>query len=180
MLPLPNMPLLDGGVLGVPPPPNFRDGVGVISAQFSALSYFEGGRGNSPAKRAGIAYERKVHRHFSSFWPKEWRTHPWIRFSDKSGSRYCCPDALLVSPRRQRCIIVEVKYTHTSDAWWQLRKLYEPVVQKIFGARLQTSILEITKSYDPAIPFPEPIDFLRKISDVWRLDGKMGVFVWKP
>jgi len=68
----------------------------------------------------------------------------------------CQPDALLLF-KSGAVLIVEVKLTHTANAWWQLRKLYEPVVKALTNHSHPVYVVEICKSGDPLISFPEKV-----------------------
>jgi hypothetical protein len=100
---------------------------------------------------------------------------PWIQYRDGTGQYWCQPDGILHLP--DCLVLVEFKYQHTSDAWQQLRLLYEPVVRRLFPAR-QIAVLEVVKWYDCAVVLPEPV---RLISDPQEHTGKeFGVHIWKP
>jgi len=72
---------------------------------------------------------------------------------------------------------VEAKYQHTSDAWWQLRQLYIPVLQFMFPA-FELIACEVTKWYDCAVAFPEPVSLSRTVHEAD--EGKFNVHIWKP
>lgn len=64
---------------------------------------------------------------------------------------------MLIDAQRGVIHVVEIKYSHTSDAWWQLRRLYVPVLQRIFPQNLwDFEVCEIVRWFDPAVAFPEP------------------------
>jgi hypothetical protein len=104
---------------------------------------------------------------------------PWIQFQEKGEDRFrwCQPDCLAFDPWNGRIIIIEAKYQHTSDAWWQLRQLYFPVVEYLFPS-YSIHLVEVCKWYDPAIYFPEQIDMIPKIENC-RIE-RIGVHIWKP
>ena len=182
MLPLPNVPFFphEAKVVKVPPPPRFRPaGSDVVRATWSSMCHFSQTEGNTPARKRGIKYEQDVHDHLSKVWPRYYRVHPWILFVCKSGRRYCCPDSIVVNESNDHVVIFEVKATHTSEAWWQLRRLYAPVVEKLYGPTSRVEVVEVTTKYDPATPFPEEVKILKSTDDVWSLEGKFGVLVWK-
>lgn len=77
---------------------------------------------------------------------------PWIQYQN-GALRFCQPDALLFLPGNQ-IVIVEAKLTHTADAYWQLRLLYEPVLRILYPEAC-IHVLEITRSFDPAVAMPE-------------------------
>lgn len=52
----------------------------------------------------------------------------WWEFFDGNGPGFCQTDLLLVGPHY--ALVLEVKYTYTTEAWEQLETLYGPVVEK--------------------------------------------------
>lgn len=82
------------------------------------------------------------------------RLGQWLEFVDKSGKRWCQVDALMLDREKKVGIIYEVKYQHTSDAWWQLRHLYLPVLEAA-APEIRWGLMEIVHWYDPQVPFPE-------------------------
>lgn len=178
MLPLPDAPVTPR-VVKVPPPPTFRGAPDCLRATFSCLDQFDKSRGNSLSRRAGLRYEKDVHLFLRGVWKERYRPHPWVQFFTPEGRRYCCPDGLVINVAGDHVIVVEAKLSHTSDAWWQLRKLYQPVLQVLYGPTVKIDVLEITRNYDPGTPFPEKVELLSDLGDVWFLGGKFGVFKWK-
>jgi hypothetical protein len=90
--------------------------------------------------------------------------------------RWCQPDALILQPRDGLLTIVEVKYQHTPDAWWQLRELYLPVVSLAFGPDWRIAMLEVVKWYDPHVSFPETP--LLTPDPLRPPHGRIGVHIW--
>ena len=107
---------------------------------------------------------------------------PWIKF--KSANQpgkflWCQPDALILNIRLGTINIVEIKLRHTSDAWWQIRSLYEPVVRRIFGKEWEYLPIEIVKWFDPHTKFPERLEFVKDVIDIPMLSpGKFHIYVW--
>lgn len=140
--------------LPVPPYNRFRPAGVVKSAQFidkSPLGAIRNPGSNTAAQKAGKRFERKLLKRISEL---DVRTSisPWIQYQN-GNLRFCQPDALLwLTP--QDIVIVEAKLTHTADAYWQLRLLYEPVLRAIEPAA-RIHLLEITRSFDPAVRMPE-------------------------
>lgn len=135
----------------------------------------------SAAQKAGIAYQRRVgaflaggNRHWSLI------TSPWFAYCDWGGGkrRYCQPDFLLADDSNSTCVIVEVKLGAAAVplAWWQLEKLYKPVLEKTH--RWQTLFsLCISRSYDPSFPAPQTPHF---VDDVYSVQpGKFNFLVVK-
>jgi hypothetical protein len=164
------------------PPKRFRAAEGVREAWAASTGPFSltpKPRG-TPAQRAGVVYERKVHAYLEEVFPFLYTASQWFRYRDHSGSlRWCQPDGIL---RLGNVVVIfEVKSRFTADGWFQLRRLYSSVVATAFQPRTLGCCL-VTKNYDPAIPFPERHEL---VSDVerWvirRQFAQVGVFPWKP
>lgn len=103
---------------------------------------------------------------------------PWIEFQDDSGKRWCQPDCLVMNQADSTGVIIEVKYRHTSDAWFQLWHLYMPVMQKLFP-QCRWGCVEMVKWYDPAVSFPEQPRMTTSplvVPDISRT----AVHIWNP
>ena len=139
----------------------------------------------SPAKRrgrraAGIRYENKVHGHFADLYGDYYVPSPWFQFREVGNDRlrWCQPDGLLFMPLEGKIIIVECKLQHTSDAWWQLRWLYLPVVAKAFPATFwDYGLCEVVKWFDPAVAFPEKVQMRENVADAGN--NRIGCHIWK-
>ena len=110
-------------------------------------------------QRQGILYERRVHDYLTARYGRMYIRSPWLRFRGFRARQWrdCQPDGIIYDLQALHVSIVEVKLRHTAQAWWQLRKLYEPVIAGLFGPDVQTAVCEVTKSFDPHTQFPEPI-----------------------
>lgn len=111
------------------------------------------------AKGRGIRYEEKVQKYLLNDFAPLYVPSPWLHFRERGSEtfRWCQPDGLLIDLRRGVIVIVEIKYNHTADAWWQLNHLYRPVLSALFPPTLwRLEVCEIVKWYDPAVVFPEP------------------------
>lgn len=170
-------------------PRNFRPSDLVIEAEFARGPAFASGKrcGNNKAASRGLAYEKRVHQHFASFFCPEagdvlYQRAPWIRFrtSDprETQDRWAEPDGLLFNLSLGLITIIEIKLAHTQNAWWGLRRLYEPLIRKIFGSRWAYAVCEVCEYYDPATNFPEPFDLCYNISDLRR--NEFGVMLLTP
>lgn len=74
-------------------------------------------------------------------------------------------------------MVVEIKLRWTADAWWQLRKLYLPVLNAAYPAATFIPLV-ICRSFDPAIAIGEKV---RLCDSVLDLDADaFNVLVWKP
>lgn len=141
-------------------------------------SGFASRRGGRGAKAAGLRYDRRVAAHFERY--PGFVGHPWVRFGTRTaGLRWAQPDGLFVDLLLGRITILEFKLKHTTDAWWQLRRLYEPLIRFLFGERLwHFACCEIVRWYDPAIRVPEQVTF---IDDPRRLFANAyGIHIFSP
>lgn len=133
------------------------------------------------AQKAGIRYERKVTSFLRSCFFDGLQVGPWFEFLDVNGGRrYCQPDALWLSKDKSFAIIFEVKIRFTSDAYYQLRKLYAPVVRKALEPQ-RIGLVNVCRSFDPAVPFPEPVVHLQALSSeviAAKLDD-FCVYTWR-
>ena len=128
----------------------------------------------------GLRYERRVQEMLLQRYPNAYVPGPWLRFSTGGKMKWCQPDGLLFDIRQGLIIIVEIKYNHTSDAWWQLWELYLPVVRKMFPEKLwRIQTLEIVKWYDAVIPWPIGIRLAEEPHSLPRTDLTC-VHIWKP
>jgi len=120
-----------------------------------------------------VKYERLVHGYLRGIFP-QWCANQWIQFSDDAGPRWCQPDGYV--DLGERVLLVEVKYQHTPGAWEQLRLVYAPLLEYLFGKPV--AILEIVKWYDPLIVCPEPVELVASPAE-WAGRG-FGVHIWRP
>lgn len=132
-------------------------------------------KGRTAAQRAGLRYEDKVLSALELEFGSALRRAPVIEFFDASGPRRIIPDAFVYL--NGMLVILEVKISHRDGAWWQLRRLYEPVVRLLTDPGVSIAICEICRTSDFTIPYPEPCAQLTKLAEV-TVD-KMGVVTWK-
>jgi len=165
-----------------PPPKGFRPSgrIGAVRWHTGTPNFAKGNTGGSAAQRAGISFENKVQRRLIDFHDNYW-PGPWITFSAPApgnlGTRWCQPDGLVVDLRRGFCTIVEIKISHTADAWWQLERLYRPVVSKLMGENWEIRTVEICKYYDVETVLPERHELVDSIDPPSYTD-RMNVLVW--
>lgn len=127
----------------------------------------------------GIRYEASVHSHFTHLFGDSYIASPWFQFIEGGGEglRWCQPDALLIDFSSGRITIVEVKYQHTVDAWYQLYR-YLTVVRAVFGESFSYALCEVVKWYDCAVQFPEPVCLLPSLDQSRK--GVFQVHILKP
>ena len=159
-----------------PPPHNFTPAGLIhhaeIATQNPPFSIPTPRRGS---RAAGARFERKVQGHLRGSRPLSYRSSPWIFFNHK---RWCQPDGLDVDEEAHRITTVEFKLQHTSNAWHQTRRLYEPLVKFIFGEEYTYNILEIVKWLDPHVAFPERFEILDEPFLNMRNDA-FHVCIWR-
>lgn len=105
----------------------------------------------------------------------------WIRFKADGNERvrWCQPDGILVDPTHRVVTIIEFKYQHTDAAWWQLFRLYLPVMQHLFTGRgFAFKCLEICKWFDPSVKTQQAAVLCKTVDAVQP--GAFGVHIWKP
>lgn len=127
----------------------------------------------------GIRYEKKVHAYLEALYGNKYLPSPWLRFFTQEGKwRWCQPDGLLLDVVKGRITIVEVKYQHTADAWWQVRCLYEPVLRSMFPPHLwEFECCEVVKWFDPLTLFPEKTVLAQEVS---MHHSSFKVHIWRP
>jgi len=107
-------------------------------------------------KLAGLAYEKKVNKELGDRYGDTYVPGPWLSFTTESSNllRYAQPDGLIVDLDTGRITICEIKLRHCVRAWWQLRQLYQPLVQHTFPS-YQVGVVEIFRWFDATERFPE-------------------------
>jgi len=139
------------------PPCRFNPPKEVHSAKLMATGPFQTGKRTrvSGARAAGIRYEKKVHEEFVRRYSRYYINNVWFRYFDGGQARWCQPDGLLIDAKQGQIIIVEIKYQHTGDAWWQLHRLYLPVVRNFFGEEWVYRCVEVVRWYEATVYFPD-------------------------
>lgn len=161
----------------VPAPASFKPAGRILDARFCPPPALKRKR-YTGRRLAGVQYEKKVQAHLCDLYPDRYIPSPWLKFFAEGKWRWCQPDGLLLDIKRGRITIVEVKYQHTADAWWQVRHLYEPVLRAIFPAELwHFDACEIVKWYDPEITFPERVVLAQEVD---MKHPAFKVHIWRP
>lgn len=160
-----------------PKPEKFTPARDILTAAFSLPPELKKRR-YTGRRLQGIRYERAVHEHLQWRYGQWYLASPWIKFFADGRWRWCQPDGLLFQPELGKITIVEIKYQHTIDAWWQIRHLYQPVLEFMMPPALwKYEVCEIVKWYDPAITFPERIVLANEVD---MPHPQFKVHIWKP
>lgn len=99
------------------------------------------------AKRHGVKYERD----FAKALPEAVHGQ-WFEFWDANGYGVCQPDLMLRVG--DSIVILECKYTWVPGAYWQVEKLYKPVVEAAGGLRAYG--VTVCKNLTPEAPKSTP------------------------
>lgn len=132
------------------------------------------------ARAKGVNYEKKTHPYLAEMFPDVYIQNPWLNFESEESirRRWCQPDGLIIDIERGIITCIEIKYSHTSDAWFQTKELYVPVLSCIFPQNLWTiQICEVVKWYDQAVSFPEAVELAQEPA---RPSHKFKVHIYKP
>lgn len=164
--------------VSIPPPPRFRPIKGAVLEAHWEPSGASGAVGLTDAQKAGLRYEARVQDWLSNSLKGCYVVAPYLHFRDDSGPRTAIPDGVMFG--LHHATIFEIKSQHTHSAWWQLRRLYEPVVKALSEVRT-VMLVEVVRSFDPAAGFPEPIKLCYALEDALDSESnRIKVLVWKP
>ena len=126
-----------------------------------------------------------MHEHLHGYYDKLglfYASGVWFRYTTKDHPQrwnFAQPDGLLIDPWKGKITIVEIKYNHTAEAYFQLVDRYLRLCNHFFGTeRWVFSIVEVVHWYDCAVAFPTQPAIRDRIEDV-RPD-EFGVHVCRP
>lgn len=170
-----------GALLMSQTPPTFSHRIAgkVISAQLLEFKLkHPRSKAPTPAQKRGIAYEKKFLKAHTKLFPSLIH-HPAFRFSSDRDERfwqYAIPDALLLL--NDTINLFEVKYTHTADAWFQLHRLYLPIVQNAFPDS-KINLIEVCRNYDPAVRLAGDITIVEDLLSFCSKEQRsFGIYIW--
>lgn len=165
------------------PPKKFRSAGIVTEAHFSSSTPgFAAKRKRAKGARAGgLAYEKKAHRKLLEEFPEYYVASPWLQYYSQGVhvAQWCQPDGLVIDTKSGLIVIIEMKLQHTTDAYWQLKWKYLPVLMRIFSPdRWEFRLCEMVKWFDCKIQMPEK-QHLRPHPFAVE-ENEIGVFIWNP
>lgn len=122
------------------------------------------------SQRKGLLYEAQVIKALDDDLGKGWESlpGPWFEFVDSRGHRYAQADWVGFNWHRGLICIAEMKLTRVPEAWWQLNRLYQPLIHRLFP-RWDIALVEITANmYNVALP--EPVKVIHSLDAVepWK------------
>lgn len=138
-----------------------------------------------PTKRRGkrlqgIRYENRAREAFTARFGTDFMPSQWVRYRAADGRiRWCQTDGVLLSREHHRLTIIEFKYNHTDLAWWQLFRLYRPVLERLFeGYGYEFRCVEVCQWFDPATRCTARPILCEDVANV-MIDG-FNVHIWNP
>lgn len=144
----------------VHPPRGFKGVRGLSSVSIIDEPQFAKTHGNvKGSKRKGLLYQERVVDYLDQVKGEDWEAIPglWFEFQESRGRRFAQADWVGFCPKDGLICIAEIKLSRVPLAWWQLNRLYKPLVQKLFP-EWKIATLEITATvYNVAIPEPTPV-----------------------
>lgn len=132
-------------------------------------------RGYTHAQREGLRYEQRVHDVLLAIYGSNYRPSAAILFEDRTGLRRAIPDGLLRV--EASLVVVEIKLSHTERAWWQLNRLYAPLLAQLTNPGTAIHTVEICRSYDPEVRFPGPFSLTKSLHKLQP--NVTGIIQWK-
>lgn len=161
------------------PPLHFRPLSSHVTNSRLRLSDYITAEGLTASQKNGLRYERAVQCFLYETFHDYYHPAPYIHFEDGGVARTCQPDGFLMDQRGGGIFLFEIKYQHCPEAWWQLVKLYTPLLQRLYPQH-KVSCVEICRSYDPSTPFPCPITLVEDI-EKWTSEPRIdfGVLRWR-
>jgi hypothetical protein len=134
------------------------------------------------ARARGVSYEGKALQMLSRRYADldvlaEFKPGPWFEYVDETGRHWCQPDAFAILPDGGG-IIYECKYQHSAEAWFQIWRLYEPVLRFLYP-KISWQGMEICKWFEPSLPWPEQPTFTPDPLTIPRR-GSTAIHIWNP
>lgn len=149
------------------PPRGFKSVRGLSAVRMIEEPQFAKTNGNvRGAKRKGLLYQEQVVDRLDALCGDRWEplAGPWFEFVDFSGHRYAQADWIGFDIRSGIIALVEIKYTRVPDAWWQMNRLYRPLLAKLFP-QFKIAMLEIATNV-VNVKVPEEVQIVHSLDAV--------------
>lgn len=164
--------------VGVPPPHGFRPlELPLRNVSFSISAEFFRQSGNTTSREGGLRYEFQVHNHLKQVLGANYLAIEFEATEATGKRRRLIPDGVFFCP--DYSILFEVKSQHMPEAWWQLRRLYQPTLEFKRPGK-PCYVVEVCRSYDPGTPFPEPTVLIDLPEWFRKPTPEFAVYHWKP
>lgn len=132
----------------------------------------------------GLEYEHSVQKHLFDVFRGCYIPGPWFRYRRESFPRmwwWAQPDGIAPDPNTGIIRLIEIKYKHTPDAYFQLYDKYIPLLD--FWLNKPDKLwsfapVEVCYWYDKAIAFPAQVVLQRSIREA-RVN-EMNVHICRP
>ena len=164
-------------------PPTYakRNAEDVVTAELLKFKLYHPPKRRSAAQRLGLKYEKDVCSELlTTLDPVKGSLlfQPAFRFNaGRAFDEHAIPDIVYLAPSNV-ITIFEIKLKHTADAWYQLRKLYRPIVAKAYPGHA-INLCEVCKWYDPSIKL---IGETEIVDNLWDWTNKpqtgFGIYIW--
>lgn len=106
-------------------------------------------------QKIGLRYEHRIQCQLQEQFELRYIPSQWWKYHDGQRIRYCQFDGLLLNDEQRTVTIVEIKYSHTSDAYWQLENVYVPVLRAFLKASpWLVATCEVVKWFDGTLHYP--------------------------
>lgn len=132
----------------------------------------------SQRKMQGLRYQYKAQEHLKERFPDMCVPGPWFQYRIGRMWNFMQPDVLLVDILKGKVTIVEIKYAHVADAYFQLVDKYLPVLKVFFGPQWTFAICEMVKWYDRDVAFPTRVRMREDLSLIEP--SEFAVHIWNP
>ena len=116
-------------------------------------------------QKAGVHFEKAMSARFATEFEPFYYYNIWFKYSSESyrTEKFAEPDGLLFDIERGIITIVEIKLRHCTKAWWQLRQLYQPILQFLFPD-WKIEVCEVFRYANPNEKIPEKMFFVKDIT----------------
>lgn len=115
-------------------------------------------RATQGRKGLGLRYEGKVQKHLRREFGDLYIPSPWFKYrlrGEPNRWNFAQPDGIHINFKRGLITIYEMKYSHISDAYFQLVDKYLPLMKSFFGTTdWSYAMCEIVFWYDKSVAFP--------------------------
>lgn len=160
--------------------------IGLEEAGLAQASPYPVPRKLKGSKAAGLAYERKFGKALpgilegTPFAQHSIHAGQWIEFRDAAGAGFAQPDFYLLPPLDSILlpdfgIILETKLSINTRGWFQLEKLYLPLLRKIY--RIDFKLILVCKNMRPGFSEYPMLDVIEPLvrdtpaKSVWQWLG---------